>query len=135
MPKNEHDHPGQTEPRAHGETHHENRVLNLNAAFEEELASLPMVGPQRAKALCRGRPFKGWSDVERIPGIGKGVVDDLRIGGAQPRNRYTRRGNKTETGSANLGARVGGCDPALFEAPAKSQVGPMPTNDPDRRKS
>ena len=27
-----HDHPGQKEPRAHGETHHENRIVDLNDA-------------------------------------------------------------------------------------------------------
>jgi hypothetical protein len=112
------------------------RFLNLNSTSEEELANLPMIGPERAKALCLARPFRGWSDVEKVPGIGKGVVDDLRSGGAQLRNRYSRKqGNKTETGSATLGARVGGCDPTLFEAPASSQVGPMPTDDPERGKS
>jgi hypothetical protein len=122
MPRSEHDYPSQAEPRAHG-------ALNLNSASEDELASLPILGPERAKALCRSRPVKGWSDIEKVPGIGKGVVDDLRSGGAQLRKRHHRKHtNILETGSGNLGARahqVGGCDPALFEAPAKSQVGPI----------
>ena len=42
----EHHHPGQKEPRAHGETHHENRIVDLNTASEEELADLPIVGPE-----------------------------------------------------------------------------------------
>lgn len=53
-----HDHPGQKEPRAHSETHHENRIVDLNTAPEEELADLPMVGPKRARDLMQHRPFK-----------------------------------------------------------------------------
>ena len=45
-----HGHPGQREPRSHGETHHELRRANLNSASKEELADLPMVGPKRAPA-------------------------------------------------------------------------------------
>ena len=79
----EHNHPGQREPRSHGETHHENRIVDLNTAPEDILADLPMVGPDRAKALMAARPFKGWEDVERVPGFGLGMIDDLRSGGAQ----------------------------------------------------
>ena len=43
-----HDHPGLKEPRSHGETHHEDRIVDLNTALEQELSDLPMVGPDRA---------------------------------------------------------------------------------------
>lgn len=79
----EHNHPGQAEPRAHGETHHENRVVDLNTAPEKELADLPMVGPKRARALIEARPFRSWDDVEKIPGFDAGMLDDLKSGGAQ----------------------------------------------------
>lgn len=78
-----HNHPGQSEPRAHGETHHENRIVDLNTAPEKELADLPMVGAERARAICSARPFKSWADVERLPGFGPGMIDDLKSGGAQ----------------------------------------------------
>lgn len=83
MSKFEHDHPGQDEPRSHGQIHHENRVVNLNSAPEEEIADLPMVGPERAKDLIAARPIESWEDVERIEGFGKGMVDDLKSGGAE----------------------------------------------------
>ena len=78
-----HGHPGQNEPRAHGETHHENRIVDLNKASEQELADLPMVGPDRAKTLAQNRPYKSWADVERLPGFSSGMIDDLKSGGAQ----------------------------------------------------
>lgn len=78
-----HGHPGEREPRAHGETHHENRIVDLNDAPEHELADLPMVGAERAKALIAHRPFRSWEDVQRVPGFSKGMVDDLKSGGAQ----------------------------------------------------
>ena len=83
MPEFEHRHPGQEEPRAHGETHHENRIVDLNTASEQEIADLPMVGADRARALMEARPFKTWDDIERIPGFGQGMIDDLKSGGAQ----------------------------------------------------
>lgn len=78
-----HNHPGQREPRSYGRTHHENAVVNLNAASEKEIAELPMVGPERAQAILKARPFQSWEDVERIPGLSAGMVDDLKSGGAQ----------------------------------------------------
>jgi competence ComEA-like helix-hairpin-helix protein len=79
----EHHHPGEREPRAHGEIHHENRIVDLNTASQEELEDLPMVGPDKARALVQHRPFRSWEDVERVPGVGKGMIDDLKSGGAQ----------------------------------------------------
>lgn len=81
--KFEHNHPGQNEPRAHGEIHHESRVVDLNTAPGEVVADLPMVGPDRAKEIIRNRPFSSWDDVDRLEGFDKGMIDDLKSGGAQ----------------------------------------------------
>jgi hypothetical protein len=35
---------------------------------------------------------------------------------------------------ADRAYKVGGYNPAISETPPKSQVGPLPTDDPDRRK-
>lgn len=78
-----HGHPGQAEPRSHGETHHEMRRINLNTADRKEIEDLPMVGPQRAAELIRARPFRSWEDVAKVPGFSLGMVDDLRSGGAE----------------------------------------------------
>jgi DNA uptake protein ComE-like DNA-binding protein len=78
-----HGHPGQREPRSHGETHHELRRVNLNTASKEELADLPMVGPKRADDLIRSRPFRSWEDVAKVPGFDLGMIDDLKSGGAE----------------------------------------------------
>jgi DNA uptake protein ComE-like DNA-binding protein len=83
MVKFAHEHPGQDEPRSHGETHHENRIIDLNSAPEEQIADLPMVGKERARAICAARPFGRWADLEKVPGFGVGMIDDLKSGGAQ----------------------------------------------------
>lgn len=57
--------------------------IDLNSAREDELARLPMIGPERAKALVRRRPFKTWGDVIAAPGIDGGLVTALRDGGAR----------------------------------------------------
>ena len=53
--KFQHDYPGQNEPRAHGEINHENRIVDLDSAPEEVIADLPMVGPDRARAIREAR--------------------------------------------------------------------------------
>jgi DNA uptake protein ComE-like DNA-binding protein len=78
-----HQHSGQNEPRSHGETHHENRIVRLNRASERELADLPMIGNKRAQSLVQNRPFNSWDEVERVPGFDKGLIDDLKSGGAE----------------------------------------------------
>ena len=78
-----HKHPGQNEPRSYGQTHHEARIIDLNTASIDELADLPMVGRERAEAIAKARPFRSWADVERIPGMSAGMIDDLKSGGAQ----------------------------------------------------
>lgn len=78
-----HEHPGEKEPRAHGGTHHERRLVDLNSAPLDEIASLPMVGRDRAEKLVNARPFKSWEDVQHVEGIDKGMVDDLKSGGAR----------------------------------------------------
>ena len=77
-----HNHPGQDEPRSYGQTHHEAANLDLNTATQEQIASLPMVGAERACALVNARPFRSWEDVARVPGFSTGMVDDLKSGGA-----------------------------------------------------
>jgi DNA uptake protein ComE-like DNA-binding protein len=83
MADHEYGHPGEKEPRAHGETHHEQGTVDLNTASEQELADLPMVGPTRARALVENRPFHSCEDVEQVPSFSKGMVDDLKSGGAK----------------------------------------------------
>src|SRR3954452_25530575 len=67
-----HGHPGQREARSHGEIHHEMRRVNLNAASQQELEDLPMVGPKRAEALIAARPLRTGRMWPRCPGLSLG---------------------------------------------------------------
>lgn len=79
-----HGHAGQREPRSHGEIHQELRRVNLNTAPNAEIEDLPMVGPRRAEAIIRARPFRTWEDVAKVEGMSLGMIDDLKSGGAEP---------------------------------------------------
>ena len=69
---------------AHAETEHRPAFdVDLNRARVDELARLPLVGPERAEALARRRPFKTWGDVIAVPGIDGELVTALRDGGAR----------------------------------------------------
>ena len=66
------------------------QMLDLNAAPETDLTSLPGIGPTRAAEIIRTRcewPFSAVEDVVRVPGIGpktlEGLVGWVRVGAVQ----------------------------------------------------
>lgn len=76
--------------------------IDLNTAREDELARLPVIGPERARALVRRRPFKTWGEVIAVPGIDGGLATALRDGGARlgfsderPQGSREERGKKS----------------------------------------
>jgi len=75
--------PEKTNQDHNDQTHHEKSNTDLNSASPEEIAKLPMVGPDRANDVVRNRPYRNWEDLETIPGISKGMIDDLKSGGAR----------------------------------------------------
>ena len=57
-------------------------VVNINTATKEELTSLKGVGDKRAKEIIDYRtkngPFKTVDDLEKVPGIGPGIMKQIR---------------------------------------------------------
>ncbi len=51
--------------------------LNLNTATADELQELPGIGPARAAAIIRARPFKTVADLKDVDGISDRLYDDL----------------------------------------------------------
>lgn len=60
--------------------------ININRAGEDELIKMRMLGKERARALIKYReehgPFKDWSDVNRIPGFSRQMIEDMKRSGA-----------------------------------------------------
>jgi competence protein ComEA len=55
--------------------------VNLNTATQEELVSLPGIGPAKAKAIIDYRdahPFKSVEEVKNVRGIGDHLYDSLK---------------------------------------------------------
>jgi competence protein ComEA len=52
--------------------------MDINTASEKELASLKGIGPVRAKAIVKGRPYKGKDDLVNKKIIPKKVYDDVK---------------------------------------------------------
>lgn len=56
--------------------------VRLNTATEAELLQLPGIGPVRARAIVADRdangPYRSLEDLSRVPGIGPGVLQQLR---------------------------------------------------------
>jgi competence protein ComEA len=65
-------------------------ALNINTATQAEFQTLQGVGPAKAKAIVDYRkkngPFKSTSDLEKVNGIGPGIMKrvrkDITVGGA-----------------------------------------------------
>ena len=52
--------------------------LNLNTATQAELEALPGVGASLAKRIIQARPLKTIDDLDRVPGVGKKLLEQLR---------------------------------------------------------
>jgi DNA uptake protein ComE-like DNA-binding protein len=52
--------------------------MDINTASEKELASLKGIGEVRAKAIVKGRPYKGKNDLVDKKIIPQGVYDDIK---------------------------------------------------------
>lgn len=52
--------------------------MDINSASEKELASLKGIGDVRAKAIVKGRPYKGKDDLVNKKIIPKGVYEGIK---------------------------------------------------------
>jgi DNA uptake protein ComE-like DNA-binding protein len=58
-------------------------IIDLNAASVEQIAKVPGIGPAIAEAIVAQRPFSGWDDIRRVPGMSQGLVKQLRGNGVR----------------------------------------------------
>lgn len=62
------------------EKNNNNSVVNINTATQEELEQLPGIGPTLAGRIIEERqkqPFTSFNDLQRVSGIGPGMVEKL----------------------------------------------------------
>ncbi|MEP0894601.1 MULTISPECIES: phospholipase D-like domain-containing protein [Leptolyngbya] len=52
-------------------------LVNLNTATQAELEALPGVGSGLAKRIIQARPFQSLEDLDRVPGVGKKLIERL----------------------------------------------------------
>ena len=53
-------------------------LMDINTASEKELASLKGIGDVRAKAIVKGRPYKGKDDLVSRKIVPKSVYNDIK---------------------------------------------------------
>ena len=53
-------------------------LMDINSASEAQLASLKGIGEVRAKAIVKGRPYKGKDDLLRKKIVPKNVYEDIK---------------------------------------------------------
>jgi competence protein ComEA len=53
-------------------------LININAASQAELESLPGIGPTLAQRIIEHRPYKSVQELLNVPGIGQTTLDRLR---------------------------------------------------------
>lgn len=52
--------------------------IDLNRASAAQLDTLPGVGPETAKAIIKGRPYRSIDDLQKVKGIGPATVGKIR---------------------------------------------------------
>jgi DNA uptake protein ComE-like DNA-binding protein len=53
-------------------------LMDINSASEKELATLPGIGEARAKAIVKGRPYKGKNELADKKIIPENVYNDIK---------------------------------------------------------
>lgn len=60
--------------------------FNLNEVDIEQLSHIRQVGRRRAEEIINYRnahgAFKSWEDLDKVPGLSKGMIEELKRGGA-----------------------------------------------------
>jgi competence ComEA-like helix-hairpin-helix protein len=52
--------------------------IDINTATQKELEALPGVGPTIAKRIIEGRPYRSVDELDRVNGIGKKRLEEIR---------------------------------------------------------
>jgi len=86
-------------------------VVNINTATKEELTSLKGVGDKRAQEIINYRtkngPFKSIEELEKVPGIGPGIMKQIRsevtTTGKTTTDKPAGGGTKAKAGDATKG--------------------------------
>jgi len=53
-------------------------LMDINSASEKDLATLKGIGDVRAKAIVKGRPYKGKDELVKKKIVPQGVYDDIK---------------------------------------------------------
>lgn len=53
-------------------------LMDINSASEKDLATLPGIGEARAKAIVKGRPYKGKNELKDKKIVPEGVYDGIK---------------------------------------------------------
>jgi competence protein ComEA len=73
--------------------------VNVNSADLETLQTLPGVGPAIAQRIIDGRPYKSYSDLEKVKGLSKSKVDAMK-GQVTFGSTTAKSGKTTKSGSS-----------------------------------
>jgi competence protein ComEA len=53
-------------------------IVNVNTATQDELETIPGIGPVLSRQVIAGRPYERIEDLERVRGIGPYTVNSIR---------------------------------------------------------
>lgn len=52
--------------------------ININAASQSELETLPSIGPSKAQGIIENRPYDSIEEIQKVPGIGEITFQKLK---------------------------------------------------------
>ncbi len=53
-------------------------LIDINTATEDQLRTLPGIGPTLARRIVEGRPYRAVDDLSALPEIGKKRIEHIR---------------------------------------------------------
>jgi competence protein ComEA len=94
-------------------------AVNINTATKEELVSLKGIGEKRAQEILNYRKkngnFKSVDDLEKVPGIGPGLMKQIR-------SELTVTGKTSVEKSADKGTQAKAAEPAKSKGAEKAKA-------------
>ena len=52
--------------------------ININAASQSEIETLPGIGPSKAQGIIEHRPYDSIEEIKKVPGIGEATFQKIK---------------------------------------------------------